>query len=302
MFSVSKQLELASTATNRHVVLTGATERSAIARVPKTGDAPSAMVFRRSAGEVSEPTQTPNDAVVLRFFSGRGHLCVHIGSQWHSCGDVADNVVHVSRPNQFVRTEWLSDGEELVLTVPHSYWRERITERMRAMLAAEKPRRNPDPVLQQLASMLMQSAREGMHMAFAAPMIDAMLERIISTCVGKPSTGSGRNALPAFRVERVVRYVREHIAEPITLSDMATAAGMSPMHFAALFRQATGLRPHHYLLEQRILHAKDLMTGTSLPLSDIALSTGFSTQAHFTTVFKRVARTTPRQWRVSRMR
>ena len=95
--------------------------------------------------------------------------------------------------------------------------------------------------------------------------------------------------------------VREHLAEAITLGDMANAAGMSPMHFAALFREATGLRPHHYLLEQRVLHAKELMTRTSWRLCDIAASTGFSTQAPFTTVFKRIAGTTPRQWRFSRM-
>jgi AraC family transcriptional regulator len=271
---------------------------------PRNADRPTAMVCRWAAGEIGEANRTPADTVALRFFSGRGKLCVEVGSQWHQCGDVMDHILHASHPNQRVRTEWVSEGEELVLTVPHNYWRERVTDSMRAVLAAGAPCRIGDPVLQQLACTLTQSALEGMHMAFAASMIDAMLERIIALCSRSPMMlpGQRRNTLPPFRLERVARYVREHISGPISLNDMATAAGMSPMHFAALFRRATGQRPHHYLLEQRILHAKDLMTRTRWPLTDIALSAGFSTQAHFSTVFKRFAHTTPKQWRMSRMR
>jgi AraC family transcriptional regulator len=136
-------------------------------------------------------------------------------------------------------------------------------------------------------------------------LIDTMLARLITlSCRNKGSISNGkhRNALPAFRIQRVTDYVRRHLSEPITLADMASASGMSPMHFAAMFRNATGQRPHHYLLEQRILHAKYLMTTTALPLCDIALSTGFSTQAHFSTVFKQYAGATPKQWRLNHMR
>jgi AraC-like DNA-binding protein len=302
MFSVSSQLESVPKSVRRHVSA-AALDPSTVARGLTSFDGPVAVVCRRSAGEVGESAPTPNASVVLRFFFGRCRLSVNVGSQWYDCGEAVDGLVHVSRPNQLVRTQWLCDGEELVLTVPHSYWRERVTDGMRAVMTQGKLQRYADPLLKQLVSMLVTSTLEGMHASFAAPLIDTMLARVVDLCIRcaeRKAQNPHRNALPAFRVERVANYVREHLSEIITLNDMAEAAGMSSMHFAALFREATGLRPHHYLLEQRVLHAKELMTRTPWPLCDIAAGAGFSTQAHFTTVFKRIAGTTPGQWRFSR--
>jgi transcriptional regulator GlxA family with amidase domain len=71
------------------------------------------------------------------------------------------------------------------------------------------------------------------------------------------------------------------------------------MHFAAQFRAATGYRPREYLLNHRIEHAKSLLTTTQRPLAEIALAVGFSTQAHFSTVFKRISDQTPARWRAA---
>lgn len=106
-----------------------------------------------------------------------------------------------------------------------------------------------------------------------------------------------RTTLPHWRLRRVEDYVNTHLSEHVTLSDMASAAGLSPMHFAAQFRAATGCRPHHYLLLCRMDHAKQLMADSSRSMLDIALEVGFQTQSHFTTVFKRLVGKTPRQWR-----
>ena len=80
-------------------------------------------------------------------------------------------------------------------------------------------------------------------------------------------------------------------------ADLAKVAGLSRMHFAAQFRAATGYRPREYLLHQRIEHAKSLLSNTETPLAEVALTVGFCTQAHFSTVFKRVTGETPARWR-----
>jgi len=69
------------------------------------------------------------------------------------------------------------------------------------------------------------------------------------------------------------------------------------MHFAAQFRAATGLRPHEFVLRRRIERAQSLLLQSRLTSLDIALSTGFRSQAHFTTVFKRLVGETPARWR-----
>jgi AraC family transcriptional regulator len=105
------------------------------------------------------------------------------------------------------------------------------------------------------------------------------------------------NALPKWRFRRVEEYVKAHFGRCISLSDLAKIAGLSRMHFAAQFRAATGYRPREYLLHQRIGHAKSLLSNTDMRLAEVALAVGFSTQAHFSTVFKRITGETPARWR-----
>jgi AraC family transcriptional regulator len=129
----------------------------------------------------------------------------------------------------------------------------------------------------------------------------------VSLCIGRALVahvarlGASRrlaaNALPKWRLRRVEEYVRANYHRGLGLAELANAAGLSRMHFAAQFRVATGYRPHEYLLQQRIETAKSLLTETNMALAEIAMSVGFSTQAHFSTVFKRMTDRTPARWR-----
>jgi AraC family transcriptional regulator len=112
----------------------------------------------------------------------------------------------------------------------------------------------------------------------------------------EPRQGQIR-ALQKWRLKRVVEYVDNYPSANITSSDLAVVAGLSRMHFASQFRQATGLRPHEFLLRRRIQRAEELLRNTTMPIVEIALSVGFGTQAHLTTVFKRFAGCTPGRWR-----
>ena len=102
--------------------------------------------------------------------------------------------------------------------------------------------------------------------------------------------------LQLWRLQRVVRYIEAHLADQITLQDLSNAAGFSPMHFAGLFRLATGMRPHDYVLRRKIEEAQLMLLTSDTPIVDVALSFGFLSQAHFTTVFKRFAGSPPLQW------
>lgn len=105
------------------------------------------------------------------------------------------------------------------------------------------------------------------------------------------------NALAKWRLRRVEDFVSANFHRGIGLSDLAKVAGLSRMHFAAQFRAATGYRPREYLLHQRVEQAKSIMSSTDTPLAEVALTVGFSTQAHFSTVFKRMTDQTPARWR-----
>jgi AraC family transcriptional regulator len=104
-------------------------------------------------------------------------------------------------------------------------------------------------------------------------------------------------ALQQWRLKRVTEYIDAHLSESIRLSDLAAVAGQSRMHFASQFRAATGLRPHEFLLRRRIVRSEELLRHTTIAIVEIALAVGFQTQAHFTTVFKRLVGCPPHKWR-----
>ena len=114
---------------------------------------------------------------------------------------------------------------------------------------------------------------------------------------GAPAYRPRVSGLSKWRLRRATEFMAANLSEPISLADIAAAAGLSRMHFAAQFRVATGLRPHEFLLRRRIELAQKLLLTTRTPLVEIALDVGFKTQAHFTTVFARLVGETPNIWR-----
>jgi len=106
-------------------------------------------------------------------------------------------------------------------------------------------------------------------------------------------------ALQKWRLKRVIEYVDTNLSNKVSLPSLAAVAGLSRMHFASQFRVATGLRPHEYVLRRRIRRSKELLRNSQMPIFEIAFAVGFQTQAHFTTVFKRFAGSTPRHWRTA---
>jgi AraC-like DNA-binding protein len=103
--------------------------------------------------------------------------------------------------------------------------------------------------------------------------------------------------LPKWRFARVRDYIDLHLEETIRLQDLAKAAGLSRMHFAAQFRAYTGISPSKFVLRQRIRQAQVLLADPRKTVADVAFSVGFRTQAHFTTVFHRFVGATPNSWR-----
>ncbi len=104
-------------------------------------------------------------------------------------------------------------------------------------------------------------------------------------------------ALQKWRLRRVLEYIEAHVDQRILLAKLAQVAGLSRMYFAARFRAATGCSPHEYVVRRRIELAKEMLATSCEPIVSVALSLGFQTQSHFTTVFGRTVGLTPRQWR-----
>lgn len=99
------------------------------------------------------------------------------------------------------------------------------------------------------------------------------------------------------RLQSVVAYMREHLAEDLSINQLAARAGVSPAHFRRLFDSAMGVAPHRYVMNLRLERALELLMQTDLPILHVALECGFSSQSHLTAAFKKEHGTTPAQFR-----
>jgi len=106
--------------------------------------------------------------------------------------------------------------------------------------------------------------------------------------------------LGALRLRRVVDYIEAHLADDISLRDLAAQAGLSTHHFGEAFKASTETSPHRYLVERRILRAKELLLGAEQSIAEIAISVGFASHSHFTDNFRKLTGTTPSRFRIDR--
>jgi AraC family transcriptional regulator len=90
----------------------------------------------------------------------------------------------------------------------------------------------------------------------------------------------------------------ENLENNPTLEQMAGIVHLSSYHFARLFKAATGLAPHQFVIARRIERAQQLLrTNGRLGLAEVAFRSGFANQSHFCLHFKRIAGVTPRRFR-----
>lgn len=99
------------------------------------------------------------------------------------------------------------------------------------------------------------------------------------------------------RLAAVSAYCQDHLAEKITLSSAAAAAGLEYTYFSSFFHSAVGVRFGDWLRYQRILKAQALIRTSNHSLSQIAAECGFNNLRTFQRAFRRIADMTPRQFR-----
>ncbi|HXQ73911.1 MAG TPA: AraC family transcriptional regulator [Pyrinomonadaceae bacterium] len=108
-----------------------------------------------------------------------------------------------------------------------------------------------------------------------------------------------RGGMAPRKLRKAIEFINENLdnEETVALTAIADVVQMSYSHFSRAFKQSMGVTPNGYMTEQRIERAKKLLSETDLPIADIALRTGFASQSHFTTTFRRLVWTTPKGFR-----
>ncbi|WP_447928626.1 helix-turn-helix domain-containing protein [Vreelandella sp. EE27] len=98
-------------------------------------------------------------------------------------------------------------------------------------------------------------------------------------------------------LEPIDRYIAIRLADELRVADLARLACLSEAHFSARFRAQTGLSPWQYVRRKRLSAARELIAQSRLPLTDIAVQTGFANQSALSHAFRRRYGQSPRAFR-----
>jgi AraC family transcriptional regulator len=162
--------------------------------------------------------------------------------------------------------------------------------------------RGHDPLLQHMA-LVLQTQIEGKGINgrfYVESLVDALAAHFLKRfSAGRHSLREGNGGLSPHKLRRTIAYIKAHLAQELSLVTLAAVAETSPAHFARLFKSATGLAPHQYVITRRIEEAKRLLAETEEALIDIGLRVGCADQSHFTALFHKDVGLTPKAYRDS---
>ena len=112
-----------------------------------------------------------------------------------------------------------------------------------------------------------------------------------------PPEAPGRERYQVELMRQVRDHMLAHLADPLTISQLAARFHISPTALKDCFRQAYGRPLHQYLLEHRVRRAAELLSESGLSIVEIASAVGYNSASQFGVAFKRRYQLTPSQFR-----
>ena len=124
--------------------------------------------------------------------------------------------------------------------------------------------------------------------------IEALTTEILSAFARQAIAAAG--PMPRW-LREASEVIDANLPQAPDLQVLAAAAGVHPVHFAAVFRRAYGCPLGDYVRRRRIEHARRLLADAGRPLAHVGMDAGFADQSHFNRVFKRFVGLTPGEYR-----
>jgi AraC-like DNA-binding protein len=111
---------------------------------------------------------------------------------------------------------------------------------------------------------------------------------------------TGAPARRSNTIQQAQQYLRDHLGARTSVAELAALAHLSPSHFAALFRRATGVGVLQYQTRLRMSRARELLDTTDQAIAEIARTLGYADPFYFSRRFRSVHGTSPSAYRVQR--
>lgn len=246
--------------------------------------------------EITLAIRRSPDAHVSRKGAGiRQRTPVEAGTIWLCPVGVGEDDIHISAPLDEILHIYLP--AERFETLAGLYGDARIrADTVRYLAGVE------DPLLAQIGlsihqELIRESSAGRMMVEAAALALTARVAQAYGHDRPDTRVRPATETAGPDRIDRAVAFIRDNLERDLSVAEIAAVACLSPFHFSRMFKRVTGRTPYAFVSEERLARARRLLNDTKIPLVDIALSSGFSSQGAFNTAFKRVIGKTPGEYR-----
>ncbi|MBN1676821.1 MAG: AraC family transcriptional regulator [Kiritimatiellae bacterium] len=127
----------------------------------------------------------------------------------------------------------------------------------------------------------------------------ACLQQMLSHLALQRNYRASRREDP-FELDRIIAFMRRHLAKPLAVETLAASCGLSPSHFSQQFKARTGHSPIDYFIRLKMQRAAELILTTRLKMNRIAAQLGYEDPYYFSRVFRKVMGSAPTQYREQR--
>lgn len=202
----------------------------------------------------------------------------------------------VGTPGSGARSSWVGRRQYVFASFPKAFVQLLIEDsdelrRMEAMTAhvcLHEYHRDAATGLGLLMGMREMLHNDAPEAALRVEALGTELVSWLSELSGAPPRSEPPDGLNRVQLGRVVERIDTGIDGPLTLRDLASAAGVSAFHFCRMFRKNTGLSPWQFVLRWRVDRAAEMLRrGPETDLAVVSSKTGFADQSHLSRAFKR---------------
>jgi AraC family transcriptional regulator len=155
-----------------------------------------------------------------------------------------------------------------------------------------------DPVLAAMVKAVAAASEVGADDLYAQSAAQFIAAHVLAPHSADSAKSSG--ALSSRQLETILTYMRENLAQPVSLDDLASLVSFSRFHFVRCFKATTGSTPYRYLTELRIDLARKYLESGNDTIARVGQRCGFSGSEHFSRSFRRIVGCTPSQYRTMR--
>ncbi|MCG6137843.1 MAG: AraC family transcriptional regulator [Nostoc sp. LLA-1] len=208
-------------------------------------------------------------------------------------GDILVNPVNVGH-----QAAWDAEGDFIILAFEPQIVARAVDEFQDVEQVELIPHfATPDPLIYQIGLALKGVLENNPTRSrlYAETMMNALSVHLLEHySTRKPVLKEYNRGLSQRQLQQITDYIYAHLYQDLGLAELAGLMHISPHYFSQLFKQATGMTPHKYVIHCRVERAKELLLKGELGIAQIADLVGFASQSHLNFHCKRLLGVTPR--------